>query len=146
MRHQIFAGLIAGLVLAGAGKQASAGHFFHRHEEETPPPGTPRCIPHTHESAGYPLCMSPHAAPTNTEKFCGHYVGGGGGGFCHQSDERCRNEGTWGWDYVGGHWPRKVFLGWNHGRLYQGGTDYYRTDPTVEVPNIFAIRLHHGGE
>jgi hypothetical protein len=139
-----FAILAMGMGL-GTGR-AEAGPFFrHPHERGTPPAGKPRQIPHTHERAGYPLCVSGCAQPSYSGHEHGHYVGGGGGGPLHQADPRCRHEGTWGWDYVGWY-PRKVFLGWNHGRRYQGGTAYYRTDPPFEVPNIFATelpKLHH---
>lgn len=95
---------------------------------------------HTLERAGYPNLLGPQARPTVSPKYCGDYVGGGAAYLGREP--RRRNEGTWGWDYVGGAWvPGRLFLDWSHGRRYQGGVGSYRTDPDVEVPNIFANKL-----
>ena len=150
-RRFAISGLSLALFLAWA-SSASAGHFFHRHEHEerphpTPEPGEKRPFCHTHERAGNPLGFADELEPTNPGGYSGYYVGGGGG---HGSDLRCRTEGTYGWDYTGIHFPRNVMLGWNHGRRYQGGTGYYKTDGPFEVPNVFAAKLpkihHHEGE
>ena len=141
-------GLACALVLAWSAT-ASAGHFFHRHGCEhderphpTPEAGEPRHFCHNHDRAGNPLCLRSHLEPTNAGDSYGYYVGGGGG---HGSGPRCREEGTYGWDYTGIKFPRRVVLGWNHGRKFQGGTGYYQTNDPVEVPNVFAIELpkHH---
>jgi hypothetical protein len=146
-------GLFA-VVTLGVSETASAGIFFHRHHAHdekphpTPEPGKPRHFCHTLERAGFPNTLARHVEPTNAGDSHGYYVGGGGG---HGSGARCRNEGTFGWDYTGVHFPRKVNLGWNHGRKNQGGTGAYKTDGPFEVPNIFEAELpkiHHreGGE
>lgn len=80
-----------------------------------------------HARAGCPRQISPLAMPTNTPANCGGYVGGGCA-FPRLADDRSPEEGTWGRDYVGWIIPRRVFLGWWHGRSYQGGTGAYRTD------------------
>lgn len=143
-------GVFVALGLAWTGS-ASAGIFFHHeheHEERphpTPEPGEKRHFCHTHERAGSPLCLRKHLEPTNAGDSYGYYVGGDGG---HGAGPRCRTEGTWGWDYTGIHLPRRVVLGWNHGLKHQGGAGSYKTDPPIEVPNVFEAELpkvfHHG--
>jgi hypothetical protein len=118
-----------------------AGLFFH-HDRGTPPPGPPRYIEHSHARAGNPLCISPHAVPTDTPDYIGYYVGGGGGGGCTGwgGGPRRIEDGTWGRDYEG-HWlPRCVRLGWNHGRCYQGGTGSYEPDGPV-VPDVIGLTI-----
>jgi hypothetical protein len=95
---------------------------------------------HTFKRAGCPNEISRCARPTNTPEYCGYYVGGG----CV-----CRGhgpgpeQGTWGWDWLGGRWlhPR-VVLGWCDRCRYQGGTGAYKTDGP-EVPNVFGLKLPH---
>ena len=138
-------GLATALALAWATSATNAGWPFHGHDcdecghhaekpHPTPDPGPKRHFCHTHERAGFPLCLSEHLAPTNEGDSYGYYVGGGGG---HGAGSRCREEGTYGWDYTGIHFPRRVALGWNHGRKSQGGAGAYKTNPPFEVPNIF---------
>ncbi len=148
MSASIWPALFASLVLS-AGVSARAEdpperfHLFARHhlnKEGTPPPGKPRCIPHTDERAGYPRALDDHLAPSTTPGGVGYYVGGGVPvGHRHAYDDgacRRRDEGTWGWDETGGtHFRERVILGWSHGRKYQGGTGAYRTDSLV-VPDL----------
>jgi hypothetical protein len=115
---------LVSLSLVVAASSASAGPFF-RGREGTPAPGRPRVIEHSHARAGKPLCVSPHATPTNGPGYLGYYVGGG---TACRGCSRGHEEGTWGWDYEGVHLPRRVWLSWSHGRRYQGGTGSYRTD------------------
>jgi hypothetical protein len=75
--------------------------------------------------AGHPEAVHRWAQPTERPDFWGHYVGGGAP--CH-GDPGFYGDGTWGWDYVGTVLPKRVLLGWYHGRRYQGGTGAYRTD------------------
>ncbi|MBI3821148.1 MAG: hypothetical protein HY289_00540 [Planctomycetes bacterium] len=64
--------------------------------------------------------------PSDTGRYIGYHVGGGAGQ-PRKAEPRQDDEGTWGWDYQG--WlPRRVILGWWHGRRYQGGTGAYATD------------------
>lgn len=98
---------------------------------------------HTMERAGYPQELGHWAAPRITEKFWGGYIGGGTS-WHHGGEPRCFDEGTFGWDYVGGHLPRRVFLAWSHGRRYQNGTGSYQTEAPCEVPNPLSVRpLRH---
>lgn len=123
----------------------------HPHFEGTPPPGNPRCIPHTHERAGFPQWLAGHLQMTKTSGGIGYYVGGGAP--VGHGDARCRHEGTWGWDETGSsHLRHRVILGWWHGRRYQGGQGAYRTDgPHVPdyiygVNSIIDSARDHGGE
>jgi hypothetical protein len=70
-----------------------------------------------------------YARPSDTGHYIGYYVGGG---CVWKGDARSPSEGTWGWDYQGILFPRRVVLGWCRSR-YQGGVGYYRTVPK---PNL----------
>jgi hypothetical protein len=133
------------LALSVTTVEARAGWPFHK-SRGTPPPGKPRAIVHTHARAGFPLDVSKHAKPTNTPAYVGYYLGGT---LAHGGDGRYREEGTWGWDYVGAHLPRNVGLGWGHGRKYQDGTGAYDPDghPVPDVIGMAAsvLRQHKGG-
>ena len=124
----------------GAKAEENPGHLgpkvfsrFVHHKHDTPPPGKKRVIPHTFERAGYPLCLSDHAQPTDSPEYQTYYVGGSAP--LEHGDAGCAHEGTFGWDYVGAWYHRRVALGWNHGRHYQSGSGFYRTDgPPVKDP------------
>jgi hypothetical protein len=85
---------------------------------------------HTHARAGYPLVVAWYARPSDTGRYIGYYVGGGC--LC-RGQHRCCDEGTWGWDYGGFVFPKRVILKWCHGCRYQAGIGYYRTIPQ---PNL----------
>jgi hypothetical protein len=55
----------------------------------------------------------------------GYYVGGG---CAWRGEPRYPDEGTYGWDYEGCYFARRVWLLWSHGRRYQGGTGAYASD------------------
>src|SRR2546422_11652883 len=74
--------------------------------------------------AGYPLETSRWAIPSDTGAYQVNLVGGGSARR-RRADPPLAHEGTWGWDYRGRQLPRHVFLGWWHGRRYQGGTGAY---------------------
>jgi hypothetical protein len=103
-------GLALSLVAAGSGRAESCS---------VPEDG--------HRRAGYPLEVRAHAVPSDTGHYVGYYVGGGAP--C-RGDARDRDDGTWGWDYGGLLLPKRVALGWYHGRRYQGGVGAYRTTGT----------------
>jgi hypothetical protein len=127
----------AGLVRADEPSPRGKGLFHRHHVEGTPPPGKPRCIPHTDERAGYPRAPFGHLEPSMTPGGIGYYVGGGVP--CGKGQGRRRDEGTWGWDESGGqHFRRRNILGWSQGRRYQGGTGAYRTDGPVVPDFIYA--------
>jgi hypothetical protein len=78
-----------------------------------------------HAIAGWPQCVAPWAKPSFGGHEYGYYVGGGA---AWHGDGRCPHEGTWGWDYHGRLFQKRIWLGWHHGRKDQGGTGAYRTD------------------
>lgn len=149
------ASLTVALFLWGGSRRAQAEPPWHWHRCETCVAGVcahEYTVPYQHPAdparewfyyadytlwrAGNPQCISRHAAPSVTPSYSGYTVGGGSV-FC--GGPRCAEEGTWGWDYMGGHVPRHVFQRWTHGRRYQGGTGAYKVDGP-EVPNVFNIR------
>ena len=92
--------------------------------------------PSAHKRAGCPEIVSKRAVQTYTSNYQGYYVGGGSSK--RSADPRMSIEGTYGLDYQGPRWlPRRVALGWWHGRKYQGGTGAYKTEgPHVpDIPN-----------
>lgn len=66
------------------------------------------------------------ALPAYNCRDCGYFVGGGlpvlGEGPCQY------HEGTWGWDYAGILFNKRVALNWGHGSRHQGGTGAYKSD------------------
>ncbi len=78
-----------------------------------------------HAIAGWPQCLSPLARPSYGCHEWGGFVGGGAP---VHGDYRCSHEGTWGWDYHGRLFTKRVWLGWHHGRRDQGGAGAYKTD------------------
>jgi hypothetical protein len=119
------------LALTGSALQAAgavARHFS----------GTPDAT--SHERAGFPQEVKPHAMPANSPHSTGGYVGGGRLAFPKKQDGRQAYEGTWGWDYVGfGRRPGRVFLDFWHGRKHEPAVGTYETDGP-EVPDPIAAR------
>lgn len=87
----------------------------------------------SHCRAGCPQTIGRLAIPSNTRNYLGYYVGGGSAG--PHAEARATSEGTWGWDYGGILFPKRVALGWSHGRRYQGGTGAYRTAGPSPLPS-----------
>lgn len=85
--------------------------------------GGPPCDDHTMARAGNPDCISRLARPSNTAANIGYYVGGG---------SPCKGmppgpeQGTWGWDYSGRCFHRRICLLWNC--RYQGGLGAYKAE------------------
>jgi hypothetical protein len=77
-----------------------------------------------HCRAGWPECLRTRALPSDTGRYCGYSVGGGA---VMHGEGRYLDEGTWGWDYMGLCFRKRVALDWWHGR-YQGGAGQYKTD------------------
>jgi hypothetical protein len=77
--------------------------------------------------AGYPNEVSRFARPADDGRSIGYLVGGGALNW-RKASPPGPNDGTWGWDYSGGLFRRRVDLGWWHGRRYQGGSGAYKTD------------------
>ena len=75
--------------------------------------------------AGCPQCQRKITIPSNNHFYGGYYVGGGtptrGAG-------RCDDDGTWGWDYAGILFTKRISLNWTAKGRSQGGTGAYKTD------------------
>jgi hypothetical protein len=78
-----------------------------------------------HARAGCAMLIRPHAIPSNTAHY-GYYRVGGGVPLLGEGPEL--HEGSFGWDYIGILFRKRVALNWTHGRRYQGGTENYETD------------------
>lgn len=85
------------------------------------------------QRTGYPQQIAPWAIPSNTPAYSGYYLGGGALSL-RKGEPRTPEEGTWGWDYFGRHFRRRVDLLWWHGRRYQGGSGAYQTDGPRLLP------------
>jgi hypothetical protein len=65
-----------------------------------------------------------YAVPSNSGHYIGYYVGGA----CQcRGEGPTVTEGTWGWDYCGCLFPKRIILRWCHCRSCQGDTGSYRT-------------------
>ena len=78
-----------------------------------------------HKLAGCAMLVRDRAICSNTRHYGGYWVGGG---LPIKGEGPALNEGTFGWDYFGLTFPKRIDLNWSHGRRYQGGTLGYRTD------------------
>jgi hypothetical protein len=83
--------------------------------------------------AGYPSEVSACAQPSDDGGYVGYEVGGGAS--FGKGDGPTRDQGTWGWDYVGLKWPAFVTLGWWNGK-YQGGSGAYQPDGPRPIQRI----------
>jgi hypothetical protein len=98
----------------------------------------PPCIS-GEQRAGYPHNIAHWAHPSDTGRYVGNYNGGGNLWRRH-ADPPYATEGTWGWDYLGSCFKRRVILGWWHERRYQGGVGAYKTDGPKVLP---PLEQHH---
>lgn len=95
--------------------------------DNCPPPGLydPASCAEVQRS-GYPWQCWRWARPQVACDYVGYYVGGGSphrvGHFHHGS------EGTWGWDYHGRWFPRRIRLDWFLCPRPQGGEGQYQAD------------------
>ena len=120
----MFALLVALGVAAGAAGQS--------------PPADSAC---EHQRAGNPQEISRWAIPSDNGRYVGYLVGGG----CplpRRAEGPTTEEGTWGWDYQGWLLPRRIILGWWHGRRYQGGTGAYQPDGPKVFPPVDKADSH----
>jgi len=77
-------------------------------------------------ATGWPRNYWPWARTQKAWNYTGYYVGGGDP--IHLGRGRCSTEGTWGWDYSGACFSRRVQLGWWSRPKLQGGTGRYEPD------------------
>jgi hypothetical protein len=91
--------------------------------------------PEDHARAGFPEEISRWARPSDTGRYVGYFVGGGAWNY-RRSDLPTADEGTWGWDFTGGRFRRRVMLNWWHGRRDQGGAGAYATDGPRALPPV----------
>jgi hypothetical protein len=85
------------------------------------------------QRAGYAQEVAPWARPSDTGGYVGYLVGGGSVNY-RKGEPPLPDEGTWGWDYRGGLFQRRVILNWWHGRRNQGGSGAYETDHAKLLP------------
>lgn len=78
-----------------------------------------------HCCRGNPTLILLRAVPSNTCHYGGYLVGGG---VPCKGEGPFSVEGTYGWDYFGILFNKRVALNWTHGARYQGGTGAYKTD------------------
>ena len=78
-----------------------------------------------HAQAGCAMTIRRHAIPSNTAHY-GYYRVGGGVPIL--GDGPALDEGTFGWDYYGILFNKRIALAWTHGRKFQGGTLGYKPD------------------
>ena len=78
-----------------------------------------------HAQAGCAMQIRRFAIPSNTAHY-GYYRVGGGVPIL--GDSPMLDEGTFGWDYSGILFNKRVALTWTHGRKFQGGTLGYKPD------------------
>ena len=78
------------------------------------------------ERSGWPRDCWRWAKPQAVCDYVGYYVGGGAPRY--RGRARCPAEGTWGWDYHGKWFPRRVSLAWFCQPRWQGGEGQYQPD------------------
>ena len=78
-----------------------------------------------HERAGCAMAIRKRAIPSNTKHYGSYWVGGG---IPFLGDDPLLHEGTFGWDYYGILFTKRIDLNFSHGRRYQGGFGAYKTD------------------
>ncbi len=75
------------------------------------------------QRAGWPETVAWYAVPSWSPHEAGYFVGGGAASGARPGP----HEGTWGWDFCGWLYHRRIALGWGQGPcLGQPGT--YKTD------------------
>lgn len=82
--------------------------------------------------SGYPTVIGRYAAPSVDAHHSVGYVGGGGHAL--RGEARYANEGTFGYDYSGLWFSRRVWMLWSHGDRHQAGAGAYKTDGPRILP------------
>lgn len=74
---------------------------------------------------GHPETQSEFAKPSLSKHYSFGYVGGGAS---FGGEPRFVDEGTWGVDYSGILWSKRIWLRWMHGQDERRGEGSYQTD------------------
>lgn len=77
------------------------------------------------QRAGNPHGVAWYAIPSVNKHYTAYYIGGGA---ALKGEHRHPGEGTWGLDYAGALFKKRIKLGWWHGRREQDGGGSYQTD------------------
>jgi hypothetical protein len=78
-----------------------------------------------HARAGCAMLVRSRAIPSNTRHYGGYWLGGG---VPVIGAVPVAEDGTYGWDYFGILFSKRIDLRYSHGHRYQGGTGAYKTD------------------
>ena len=78
-----------------------------------------------HARAGCSMLIRPRASPSDTRHYGGYWIGGGQAKRGHYPTS---DDGTFGWDYFGLLFTKRIDLNWSGGRKQQGGTGAYKSD------------------
>jgi hypothetical protein len=89
------------------------------------------CIDPFHR-AGHPETQGRFAKPSLNQHYSFGYVGGGA---AFRGEPRSADEGTWGVDYSGILFKRKIWLHWLHGHREPRGEGSYQTDGPHLLPH-----------
>ena len=140
MAHSRIAALAAIILVSGTTWAADDSKPVKDEAKKEPPKdakklGSDEAACHTFSRAGFPECISRFAIPTDSNGYCGYYVGGGSVRMGGSSAPPCPTLGTWGRDWCGICFHPRVMLGW--GGRYQGGTGAYRTG-NRDIPDVVA--------
>lgn len=82
------------------------------------------CIDHLHRT-GHPEMQGRFAKPSLSKHYSFGYVGGG---TAFRGEPRFSDEGTWGVDYSGILFKKRIWLQWLHGRREPRGEGSYEPD------------------
>jgi hypothetical protein len=144
-RFGLASAVLGGLALVLVGL-AQAGPLLPWRRPDPPtdaPPPPAADSPEEQARAGYPQDIRPRAKPSDTGRYAGYYVGGGSLN-PRKGELPGPDEGTWGWDYVGGCFKHRVILNWWHGRRTQGGVGRYEPDGPRVLPPLRETESREG--
>jgi hypothetical protein len=98
--------------------------------------------------AGHPEMVSRWAIPSVTPAYSAGWVGGST--LLRGQPRHIHSDGVWGFDYDGWLLNRRIWLGWSHGRRYQGGAGAYDSEGPPKATHFLHTRVEqfresHGG-
>ncbi|MBW3596724.1 MAG: hypothetical protein KY475_05550 [Planctomycetes bacterium] len=94
--------------------------------------------------AGYPDTLSRWAVRSVTPAYSAGWVGGGT--LLPGQPRYIHADGVWGFDYDGWLLNRRIWLGWSHGRRYQGGRGAYDSEGPPKASHFLHTRLEEARE